>query len=163
DLFRLDHLTTRMRRNAESLLVLVGSEPARTWSRSVELVNVVRAALSEIEAYERVDFDEPDPALLKRVAVADVAHLLAELLEPEPHGRAVPRRRGPGAGRPRRGGGARRPGRPRSRADHPGGSDVDGTGAVAAEDPYPRRPVQAEAAVAGHEAGRPADPGGRGR
>ncbi len=81
DLFRLDHLTTRMRRNAESLLVLAGSEPARTWSRSVELGNVVRAALSEIEAYERVDFDELDPALLKGVAVADVAHLLAELVE----------------------------------------------------------------------------------
>jgi signal transduction histidine kinase len=81
DLFRLDHLTTRMRRNAESLLVLAGSEPARTWSRSVELGNVVRAALSEIEAYERVDFDELDPALLKGAAVADVAHLLAELVE----------------------------------------------------------------------------------
>jgi signal transduction histidine kinase len=81
DLFRLDHLTTRMRRNAESLLVLAGSEPARTWSRSVELGNVVRAALSEIEAYERVDYDELDPALLKGVAVADVAHLLAELVE----------------------------------------------------------------------------------
>jgi signal transduction histidine kinase len=81
DLFRLDHLTTRMRRNAESLLVLAGSEPARTWSRPVELGNVVRAALSEIEAYDRVDYDELDAALLRGVAVADVAHLIAELVE----------------------------------------------------------------------------------
>ena len=81
DLFRLDHLTTRMRRNAESLLVLAGSEPARTWSKPVAVGNVVRAALSEIESYDRVDFHEVEPARVKGNAIADVAHLLAELIE----------------------------------------------------------------------------------
>ncbi len=81
DLFRLDHLTTRMRRNAESLLVLAGSEPARTWTKPVELGNVVRAALSEIESYDRVEFHDIEPARVRGNAIADVAHLLAELIE----------------------------------------------------------------------------------
>jgi signal transduction histidine kinase len=80
-LFRLDHLTTRMRRHAESLLVLAGSTPLRTWSRPVAAGDVVRAALSEIEAYERVDVEPLAGAAVRGGAVSDVAHLLAELLE----------------------------------------------------------------------------------
>ncbi|MEU8385750.1 nitrate- and nitrite sensing domain-containing protein, partial [Streptosporangium sp. NPDC048865] len=54
DLFKLDHLATRMRRNSENLLVLAGQEVARRWRQPVELMDVVRAALSEVENYERV-------------------------------------------------------------------------------------------------------------
>lgn len=81
DLFRLDHLTTRMRRNAESLLVLAGAEPTRVWSEPVDVGDVVRAALSEIEAYDRVDIAQLDPAKVKGAAVSDVVHLIAELME----------------------------------------------------------------------------------
>jgi signal transduction histidine kinase len=81
NLFRLDHLTTRQRRNAESLLVLAGSAPLRTWSRPVPVGDVLRAALSEIESYDRVDIGQLEPVAVKGGAVSDVAHLLAELLE----------------------------------------------------------------------------------
>ncbi len=81
NLFRLDHLTTRMRRNAESLLVLAGSEPPRTWSEPVAIGDVLRAALSEVESYDRVDLGRLEPAMVKGTAVSDVAHLVAELLE----------------------------------------------------------------------------------
>jgi HAMP domain len=80
-LFRLDHLTTRMRRNAESLLVLAGAEPPRTWSESVAIADVIRASLSEIESYERVDLGSLDFARVKGTVVSDVAHLAAELME----------------------------------------------------------------------------------
>jgi signal transduction histidine kinase len=81
DLFRLDHLATRMRRNAESLLVLAGSEQARRWTDPIEVGNVIRGALSEIEEYEQVRIQTLDPALVRGAAVADLSHLLAELLE----------------------------------------------------------------------------------
>lgn len=81
DLFRLDHLATRMRRNAESLLVLAGEEPARRWSEPVSLTTVVRGAISEIEDYRRVTLEGVDEAQLAGAAVADVTHLLAELIE----------------------------------------------------------------------------------
>jgi signal transduction histidine kinase len=81
DLFRLDHLATRMRRNAESLLVLAGSEQARRWTDPIEVGNVIRGALSEIEEYEQVRIQTLDPALVRGSAVADLSHLLAELLE----------------------------------------------------------------------------------
>jgi signal transduction histidine kinase len=81
NLFRLDHLTTRQRRNAESLLVLAGSAPLRTWSRPVPIGDVLRAALSEIESYDRVDIGQLEAVAVKGGAVSDVAHLLAELLE----------------------------------------------------------------------------------
>ena len=55
NLFRLDHLATRMRRNAESLLVLAGIEPPRQWAAPVRLTDVIRAALGEVENYQRVD------------------------------------------------------------------------------------------------------------
>ena len=81
DLFRLDHLTTRMRRNAESLLVLAGSEPPRTWSDPIPVDDVLRAALSEIESYDRVDLGQIQPTRIKGTAVSDIAHLLSELME----------------------------------------------------------------------------------
>jgi signal transduction histidine kinase len=81
DLFRLDHLATRMRRNAESLLVLAGEQPARRWSEPVSVTDVVRGAISEIEDYRRVSLDSLDEALLAGTVVADVTHLLAELIE----------------------------------------------------------------------------------
>jgi signal transduction histidine kinase len=81
NLFRLDHLTTRMRRQAESLLVLAGSPPLRTWSRPVPVADVLRAALSEIETYDRVDVKELEPVEVRGASVSDLAHLLAELLE----------------------------------------------------------------------------------
>jgi signal transduction histidine kinase len=81
NLFRLDHLTTRMRRHAESLLVLAGSPPLRTWSRPVPIADVLRAALSEIETYDRVDLKELESVEVRGASVSDLAHLVAELLE----------------------------------------------------------------------------------
>jgi signal transduction histidine kinase len=81
NLFKLDHLATRMRRNSENLLVLAGQEPARRWSQPVPLVDVVRAALSEVESYERVDMQIPPGIAVAGQAVNDIIHLLAELVE----------------------------------------------------------------------------------
>jgi signal transduction histidine kinase len=81
ELFRLDHLATRMRRNAESLLVLSGEETPRRWGRAVPLADVVRAAVAEVEDYARVSIVIDENLSLSGRAVADVAHLLAELLE----------------------------------------------------------------------------------
>ncbi|MEU3556012.1 sensor histidine kinase, partial [Streptomyces fragilis] len=81
DLFRLDHLTTRMRRHAESLIILSGAAPGRVWSRPVSLTNVVRAAVSEIEDYARVDVSRLAETSVTGAAVADLTHLLAELVE----------------------------------------------------------------------------------
>lgn len=80
-LFRLDHLATRMRRNAENLLVLAGSQSARPVERQSTMHDIIRSALSEIEAYTRVDRPELEPVAVKAGAVADVTHLLAELME----------------------------------------------------------------------------------
>ena len=81
NLFRLDHLATRMRRNAESLLVLAGLKPPRVWRVPVMVGDVVRAALSEIENYQRVEILGFEPAAVVGSAAADLAHLLAELVE----------------------------------------------------------------------------------
>jgi signal transduction histidine kinase len=81
NLFRLDHLATRMRRNAESLLVLAGVEPARQWVSPVQLTAIVRAALGEVEDYQRVVVRDVRPAMVTGSAAADLAHLLAELVE----------------------------------------------------------------------------------
>ncbi|MFE7400595.1 nitrate- and nitrite sensing domain-containing protein [Streptomyces sp. NPDC057557] len=81
DLFRLDHLTTRMRRHAESLIILSGAAPGRAWRMPVPLTNVVRAAVSEIEDYARVEVRQLPDAAVKGTAVADLTHLLAELIE----------------------------------------------------------------------------------
>ncbi|HYL51891.1 MAG TPA: ATP-binding protein [Acidimicrobiia bacterium] len=80
-LFRLDHLATRMRRNAESLLVLAGHEPPRTWSGPVEIGDVVRGALGEVEGYRRVRLRHIDDARVDGSAAVDVSHVIAELVE----------------------------------------------------------------------------------
>jgi signal transduction histidine kinase len=85
DLFRLDHLATRIRRNAESLLVLSGEEPPRTWGRPVPLVDVVRAAIAETEDLDRVVFAVDERLAISGNAVADLTHLLAELVENAVH------------------------------------------------------------------------------
>nr|WP_168218315.1 ATP-binding protein [Streptomyces lasalocidi] len=80
-LFKLDHLATRMRRNGENLLVLAGEEPGRRWIRPVPLLDVLRAAASEVEQYERIElFAVPTIEIASRV-VNDLVHLLAELME----------------------------------------------------------------------------------
>ncbi|WP_214413452.1 sensor histidine kinase [Sphaerisporangium fuscum] len=81
NLFKLDHLATRMRRNSENLLVLAGQETARRWSEPVPLVDIVRASLSEVEGYERVDIKVPSGTSVVGQAVNDVVHLVAELVE----------------------------------------------------------------------------------
>jgi signal transduction histidine kinase len=81
ELFQLDHLATRIRRNAESLLVLSGDDPPRRWGRPVPLGEVVRAAAAEVEEYQRIDVLVSEHLVVAGRAVADMAHLLAELLE----------------------------------------------------------------------------------
>ncbi|HEY2578445.1 MAG TPA: nitrate- and nitrite sensing domain-containing protein [Streptosporangiaceae bacterium] len=80
-LFRLDHLATRMRRNSENLLVLAGYEASRRWTQPVALVDVLRAAVSEIEHYERVVLNVQPGISVRGQVVNDVVHLLAELVE----------------------------------------------------------------------------------
>src|SRR6185369_13545687 len=80
-LFRLDHLATRMRRNDENLLVLAGSDSARRWAEPVSLSAVSMAAMAEIEQYARIRHDVSNDVFVVGHAVADVVHLLAELLE----------------------------------------------------------------------------------
>ncbi|WP_285588986.1 nitrate- and nitrite sensing domain-containing protein [Herbidospora sp. NBRC 101105] len=81
NLFKLDHLATRMRRNSENLLVLAGQEPARRWGQPVPIVDVVRASLSEVENYERVAIQVQSGAAVVGQSVNDVVHLIAELVE----------------------------------------------------------------------------------
>ena len=81
DLFRLDHLTTRMRRHAEGLVILAGAAPSRAWSSPVRMVDVMRGAIAEVEDYARVSVATRSQAALAGSAVADVIHLLAELVE----------------------------------------------------------------------------------
>ncbi|MFC7760555.1 nitrate- and nitrite sensing domain-containing protein [Catellatospora bangladeshensis] len=100
-LFQIDHLATRMRRNAENLVVLSGVPASRTYRATVPMVDVLRAALAEVEDYPRVRLRAAEPAALAGHAAGDVIHLLAELMEnavqfSPPHtdvhvlGRAVP-------------------------------------------------------------------------
>jgi signal transduction histidine kinase len=81
DLFRIDHLTTRMRRHAESLIILSGDAPARGWRNPVPLVDVLRAAVAEVEDYTRIKVSSSTQAALAGPAVGDVIHLIAELAE----------------------------------------------------------------------------------
>ncbi|MFC4111485.1 nitrate- and nitrite sensing domain-containing protein [Nonomuraea zeae] len=81
DLFKLDHLTTRMRRHAESLIILSDQAPGRSWRNPVPILDVMRAAVAEVEEYERVEVLQPPPVSLLGATVTDVAHLLAELVE----------------------------------------------------------------------------------
>ncbi|MGV9320888.1 sensor histidine kinase [Streptomyces sp. NPDC003660] len=81
ELFRIDHLTTRMRRHAESLIILSGAAPGRRWRGPVPVADVVASAVGEIEAYARVVVPPMPGVGIAADAVADVVHLLAELLE----------------------------------------------------------------------------------
>ncbi|GAA0797193.1 sensor histidine kinase [Spirilliplanes yamanashiensis] len=81
DLFRIDHLATRMRRHAEDLVILAGAKPGRGWRNPVPVVDVVRGAISEVEDYKRIDITAVQDAAVAGRAVGDVIHLLAELLE----------------------------------------------------------------------------------
>ena len=81
DLFKLDHLATRMRRNSENLLVLAGHEAARRRSQPAKLVDVVRAALSEVEGYERVQVKVHRTTSVLGSGANDLVHLVAELVE----------------------------------------------------------------------------------
>ena len=81
DLFRVDHLATRMRRHAEDLVILGGAAPGRGWRNPVPMIDVIRGAISEIEDYARVDITVVQPAATVGRAVGDVVHLLAELIE----------------------------------------------------------------------------------
>ncbi|MFF3091837.1 nitrate- and nitrite sensing domain-containing protein [Streptomyces nojiriensis] len=81
DLFRLDHMTTRMRRHAEGLVILSGAAPSRQWRKPVQLMDVVRAAVAEVEDYERIEVRRLTRLGIVGPAVADITHLIAELLE----------------------------------------------------------------------------------
>ncbi|GGM19191.1 sensor histidine kinase [Micromonospora yangpuensis] len=101
ELFRVDHLATRLRRHAEDLVILAGAAPGRGWRHPVAVVDLVRGATGEVESYERVDLTTLAPAAALGRAVGDVIHLLAELIEnatafSPPHTRVeVSGRRGP--------------------------------------------------------------------
>jgi signal transduction histidine kinase len=81
DLYRVDHLATRMRRHAEDLVILAGAAPGRGWRKPVPVIDVVRGAISEVEDYKRIDIRGVQPSAVIGRAVGDVIHLLAELLE----------------------------------------------------------------------------------
>ncbi|MEU6076097.1 nitrate- and nitrite sensing domain-containing protein [Micromonospora sp. NPDC047074] len=81
ELFRVDHLATRLRRHAEDLVILAGAAPGRGWRNPVAAVDLVRGAISEVESYDRVDIVAVAPAGVVGRAVGDVIHLLAELIE----------------------------------------------------------------------------------
>jgi signal transduction histidine kinase len=81
DLFRLDHLTTRMRRHAEGLIILSGATPGRGWREPVPVVDVLRAAIAEVEDYTRVEVMSESRDTVAGTAVNDVIHLVAELIE----------------------------------------------------------------------------------
>jgi signal transduction histidine kinase len=81
DLFRIDHLTTRMRRHAEGLIILSGETPARGWRQPVPLIDVLRAAVAEVEDYTRIRVLARTRSAVAGHAVADVIHLVAELAE----------------------------------------------------------------------------------
>jgi signal transduction histidine kinase len=80
-LFRLDHLTTRMRRHAEGLVILSGEPPMRAWDHPVAAEDVVRAAIAEVEDYTRIEVTGSAAVSIIGTVVADVIHLLAELIE----------------------------------------------------------------------------------
>lgn len=81
DLFRIDHLATRMRRNAENLVILGGGQPGRVWHEPMPLLDVLRSAASEVEQYERVRVLPFPPMMLAGSVISDVVHLTAELID----------------------------------------------------------------------------------
>jgi signal transduction histidine kinase len=81
DLFRADHLATRMRRHAESLIILSGDTPARGWRHPVPMVDVLRAAVAAVEDYTRIKVSTGSEASLTGPAAGDIIHIVAELAE----------------------------------------------------------------------------------
>ncbi|MDT7711655.1 MAG: hypothetical protein QOG46_344, partial [Pseudonocardiales bacterium] len=81
NLFQLDHLATRMRRNSENLLVLAGTDATNRSGRPVRLIDVLRAAVSEVEQYQRLVLQQPPAVLVLGRSASDLVHLLAELLD----------------------------------------------------------------------------------
>ncbi|AHH15538.1 putative histidine kinase [Nocardia nova SH22a] len=81
NLFRLDHLAARMRRNGDNLLILAGTRQRRSKSAPVEIADVLRAAISEVEDYERVKLGATPRGAVTEPAASDLAHLFAELLD----------------------------------------------------------------------------------
>src|ERR1022692_301305 len=81
DLFALDHLTTRMRRQTDSLTILSGAAPGRSWSEPIPVIDVIRGAMAEVEDYRRVTVLTRAQDAVEGPAVADMIHLLAELIE----------------------------------------------------------------------------------
>lgn len=81
NLFELDHLATRMRRNAESLLVLVGEATPRQWAAPLPIADVIRAAIAEVEEYRRVSLRRIDDGLVSGAVVSGLSHMIAELVE----------------------------------------------------------------------------------
>ncbi|MEV4082219.1 nitrate- and nitrite sensing domain-containing protein [Nonomuraea fuscirosea] len=81
ELFRLDHLTTRMRRHAESLIVLSGAAPGRAWRKPVPVIDIVRAAVAEVEDYTRIAVEAMPVSAIDGTVAADLTHLVAELVE----------------------------------------------------------------------------------
>ncbi|WP_216895202.1 ATP-binding protein [Nocardia alni] len=81
NLFRLDHLAARMRRNGDNLLILAGTRQRRGKSAPVEIADVLRAAISEVEDYERVKLGATPRGAITEPAASDLAHLFAELLD----------------------------------------------------------------------------------
>ena len=79
--FKLDHLATRMRRNAESLLVLAGTDTKRMWEKSLDIGDVVRAALGEVDDYQRIEVLALEPVQVSGGVVTDLSHLLSEILD----------------------------------------------------------------------------------
>jgi signal transduction histidine kinase len=80
-LFQLDHLATRSRRNAENLIILAGEQPGRQWRNPVSLRDIVRGAIAETEQYTRINASQLPDVLIVGNAVADIVHLLAELID----------------------------------------------------------------------------------
>src|SRR4029077_19935504 len=80
-LFALDHLTPRMRRHSESLAILSGAAPGRSWTEPVPVIDVIRGAMAEVEDYKRVSVLTAAEDAVAAPAVADMIHLLAELIE----------------------------------------------------------------------------------
>ncbi|MEV6694097.1 nitrate- and nitrite sensing domain-containing protein [Micromonospora sp. NPDC051196] len=81
ELFRVDHLATRLRRHAEDLVILAGATPGRGWREPVAMVDLIRGAISEVESYDRVEITTLQPAGTVGRVVGDAIHLLAELIE----------------------------------------------------------------------------------